>query len=182
VNFKWNSESYQSKSIKTNLIGKYNFANFLAALAIGNEFKVSPELMGRALEEYVPSNNRSQIQKTERNTLIVDCYNANATSMAAALQSFVETKSESKLAILGDMRELGVISGEEHQKVIDFLKKNQINAFLVGSEMSKIQCEYPKFENADELIEEGLLSKVSDTVILIKGSRGIRLEKLISYL
>ena len=182
VNFKWNSEHYQSKSIKTNLVGKYNFSNFLAALAIGNEFNVNPELMDAALAAYIPSNNRSQIQKTERNTLIVDCYNANATSMAAALQSFAETSAVTKLAILGDMRELGAISNEEHQKVVDFLQKHQINAFLVGAEMTKTKSDFPTFENADSLIDKDLLSTLTDTTILIKGSRGIRLEKLIPHL
>lgn len=182
VNFKWKSAATESPAITTNLVGKYNFINFLCAVCIGNYFKVPAVDMNAAIAEYVPSNNRSQVQKTERNTLVVDCYNANPTSMMAALKSFVQMEADSKVAILGDMLELGQISDEEHQKIADFLHANEIKAFLVGSEMGKVNSSLQKFENAQDLIDHSVLRDVTNAVVLLKGSRGIKLESLIAHL
>ena len=182
VHFKWRTKNYESGVIDSNLVGKYNFTNFLCAAAVGNYFGVEQTKIGEAIANYKPSNNRSQVQKTNRNTLIVDCYNANATSMKAALDSFVEMDSNSKIAILGDMLELGDISQVEHQKVADFLRENNLDAILVGKEMSKVASNLRKFSNVDELIQSNLLSEIKDSAVMLKGSRGIRLEHLIVHL
>ncbi len=181
VRFKWEAVNYKSPILETQLIGKYNFTNFLSAIAIGVYFNVDNDKINKAIEGYKPSNNRSQITKTAKNTLIVDCYNANATSMKAALDSFAEMKGENKLAILGDMLELGDISAEEHQKIIAFLEKNQMDALLVGTEMSKTTTSLKKYPNWKALLEKEEISEISDSIILLKGSRNIKLEELIPH-
>ncbi len=182
VKFSWFANTYQSAILHTNLVGKYNFTNFLSAVAIGGYFKVNPDDICAAIENYVPSNNRSQVTKTDRNTLIVDCYNANATSMMAALESFVAMDGENKLVILGDMLELGEISQDEHQKIVDFLEKHKLNAFLVGTEMGKTKTKLPKFINWKALVDHENLKAIAEGNILLKGSRGIKLEELIALL
>jgi len=182
VNFRWSMKDYQSPELRTNLVGRYNFTNFLLAIAVGTYFGVEPERINQAISNYVPSNNRSQITKTERNTLIVDCYNANATSMKAALESFVEMNAERKLVILGDMRELGDISKAEHQKIIDFITANQLDAILVGDEMSNVAGNIMHFQTSKALNDSNKLASFENTLILLKGSRGIRLEEVIPSL
>ena len=182
VYFKWNSESFQSEIIKTNLVGKYNFTNFLCAAAIGNYFGVEPLKIGVALKDYVPSNNRSQVQKTSKNTLIVDCYNANATSMAAAIESFEEVETGPKLAILGDMLELGQISQEEHLKVIQQTEAARIKTIFVGAEFQKAISGQLHFQSVQDLLDSKVLKGIEDYTVLLKGSRGIQLEKLIETL
>lgn len=182
VSFSWSNDNYESPELDTHLVGRYNFTNFIAAICIGTYFDVEVEAINSAIENYVPSNNRSQVSKTDRNTLIVDCYNANPTSMKAALDSFLEMTSNNKLAILGDMLELGDISAEEHLKMVDFLKSNGLDAILVGKEMKKVQTDYKQYSNWEELVENESLDTLSNHLILLKGSRGIRLEELIQYL
>jgi UDP-N-acetylmuramoyl-tripeptide--D-alanyl-D-alanine ligase len=182
IRFKWQSKDYQSDEIQTNLVGTYNFTNFLLALALGVHFDVDKNKMSAAIANYEPTNNRSQVTKTQRNTLIVDCYNANATSMKAALESFVQVEGAKKLAILGDMRELGAISGEEHTKIVRFLEEHQLNALLVGEEFSKIDSIFPTFKDWKSLVDQFDLSFIDDSILLLKGSRGIRLEEVIPYL
>ncbi len=180
VNFTWTKGDFTSDLINSNLVGKYNFFNFLSAVSIGDYFGVEKEKIGQALAAYVPSNNRSQVTKTEKNTLIVDCYNANASSMRAALESFVEMDSEKKLVILGDMLELGEISEEEHLKVIEFVEQNGLQAIFVGAEFSKVL--ESSFKDYNAVLKTEMLDQISNTAILLKGSRGIRLENLIEYL
>jgi UDP-N-acetylmuramoyl-tripeptide--D-alanyl-D-alanine ligase len=182
VSFEWGDQNVTSKPITTNLVGRYNFINFLAAVSIGTYFKVEPQNINKALANYNPSNNRSQIEKTERNTLIVDCYNANATSMKAALDSFNDIEGDNKMAILGDMLELGDISNEEHQKIISILIEYKINALLVGEVFCSIPSEFKSYKNYKDLKSDQQLDKYSDRLILLKGSRGIRLEELIPFL
>jgi len=182
VTFNWKTPGYQSPDIDTNLVGRYNFTNFLAAIRMGLYFGVTAGEINKAIHEYVPSNNRSQVTKTGRNTLIVDCYNANATSMRAALESFVEMESNDKLAVLGDMLELGDISQQEHQKVVDFLVDNKLNAYLVGTEMGKTEGPFKKYPTWSALTEGEALSTFEGKLILLKGSRGIKLEELIPRL
>lgn len=182
IHFKWRASNYESPVIASQLVGKYNFTNFLCAISIANYFQVEAEKIGKAIGDYQPSNNRSQVQKTAKNTLIVDCYNANATSMKAALESFVEMEASSKLAIVGDMLELGDISDEEHQKVADFLESNKISAILVGTEMTKVKSHNPTYTNVQELIDDGQLTELSSTTVLLKASRGIKLENLVDHL
>ncbi|NOQ74328.1 MAG: UDP-N-acetylmuramoyl-tripeptide--D-alanyl-D-alanine ligase [Crocinitomix sp.] len=182
VQFSWLTGGYQSKPLNTQLVGKYNFTNFLSAIAIGAYFKVDADDICAAIENYTPSNNRSQVTKTKRNTLIVDCYNANATSMMAALESFVAMEVENKLVILGDMLELGGISLVEHQKIINFVEQHNLKGLLVGEEMEKTKTSLPKFINWNALVTNGKLEDLTNTFVLLKGSRGIQLEELISYL
>jgi UDP-N-acetylmuramoyl-tripeptide--D-alanyl-D-alanine ligase len=182
VSFSWNFMETKSRELKTNLVGRYNYTNFLLAVTVGLHFKVKESLINEALEFYTPSNNRSQVTKTDRNTLIVDCYNANATSMMAALESFVAMDGENKLVILGDMLELGEISQIEHQKIVDFVERHQLNAFLVGTEMGKTNTELPQFKNWKTLVDEQDLMAITESSILLKGSRGIKLEELIGFL
>lgn len=182
VNFKWSYGEYQSPELSSNLVGRYNFVNFLLAAAVGCYYEVAPEQINEALKNYVPSNNRSQVTRTDRNTLIVDCYNANATSMMAALESFNEIEHPKKFAILGDMLELGDISEEEHQKIHDYLLAHHIYAVLVGNEFSSIDSEYDTYKDVAAVTEDLDLNAVKDSLILLKGSRGIKLEQLIEEL
>jgi UDP-N-acetylmuramoyl-tripeptide--D-alanyl-D-alanine ligase len=180
VELKWKSADYSSPIIQTNLVGKYNFLNFLAAITFGTIFKVENEKINEAISNYVPTNNRSQVQKTERNTLIIDCYNANPSSMRLALESFKEIKHPNKLAILGDMFELGLESELEHKKIIDYCVENEIQFLTVGSFFKK-QNSYG-FADTSETIERIKSKELSNNLILLKGSRGIALEKIIEFL
>ena len=166
-------------NVNTHLIGSYNIYNMLAAATIGLHFGVSEEQVDHALANYIPSNNRSQLTITSSNKLIVDTYNANPTSMNAALLNFRDMKVSPKMAILGDMRELGEVSAEEHKKVVDFLKQTDItNVWLVGSEFAKTDCDYRKFENVDLVKQEIAVNPPKGEYILIKGSNGIKLFQL----
>ena len=119
ISFKWKSGNGEWHTVETKLIGDYNIANLLAAVAVGIKFNVPETDICEALRDYVPSNNRSQLKQTEHNTLIIDAYNANPTSMHAALKNFAELHAANKMVILGEMRELGAESEEEHQKLLD---------------------------------------------------------------
>lgn len=187
VHFTWNEkpfagDQYTSPEVKSHLVGNYNFTNFLAAICIGRYFNVTPQAINEALSSYVPSNKRSQIETTKRNTLIVDCYNANATSMMAALQNFVAIPHEKKLAILGDMLELGPISKEEHQKIADYLADKNVDVILVGKEFGSTETAFKKFNYVSELLAEKSLPRVNDHLVLVKGSRGIKLELVLAEL
>lgn len=176
----WQFENYQSPELKTNLIGEYNYYNFLAAICVGKVFNVGNETINEAITNYQPGNHRSQVIDTECNRLIVDCYNANPSSTKAALDSFIQIKHKNKMVILGDMLELGEESLKSHQEINELLLKNQLNGFLIGNEYGKINSQIPQLENVHQLIE--LLKKqpkINDFVILLKGSRGIQLEKLL---
>jgi UDP-N-acetylmuramoyl-tripeptide--D-alanyl-D-alanine ligase len=166
--------------INTQIIGTYNFINCLAATCVGNYFKVEEELIKLALENYVPDMNRSQLVKTKKNTIILDAYNANPNSMKAAIENFAGYKAEKKMLLLGDMFELGEYSAEEHQKLVDLLKENKFeDVILVGEEFSKLPGkDYTRFKTTAEgriYLEK---MNVTDTTILIKGSRGMKMEIL----
>ena len=183
LSFSWKNQSTGSNApvhnVNTHLIGSYNIYNMLAAATIGLHFGVSEEQVDHALANYIPSNNRSQLTITSSNKLIVDTYNANPTSMNAALLNFRDMKVSPKMAILGDMRELGEVSAEEHQKVVDFLKQTDItNVWLVGSEFAKTDCNYRKFDNVDLVKQEIAVNPPKGEYILIKGSNGIKLFQL----
>lgn len=182
VNFVWSENNQSYPEIKSNLVGAYNLDNFLSAICIGRFFNVSAESISQALTSYSPSNKRSQVEKTERNTLIVDCYNANATSMRAALENFVAIPHQNKLAILGDMLELGPISIEEHQKIADYVSDKKMEVILVGDEFGKINSEFQKFKTSDDLLKSEKLKSINNHLVLIKGSRGIKLETVIPEL
>ena len=179
LKFRWNHRQGGWHEVQTHLIGSYNVYNMLAAACIGIYFNVSEEDVSEALREYIPTNNRSQLEVTGSNKLIVDTYNANPTSMRAALENFRDMAVSPKMAILGDMRELGEVSGEEHQKIVDFLMENNIsNVWLVGEEFGKTKCHYRKFADVDEVKAEIAAHKPEGYYILIKGSNGIKLFQL----
>ncbi len=178
VEMKWKSDNYSSELISTKMIGKYNFYNFLAAITFGKTFDIEPEKINQAISEYTPDNKRSQVQKTKNNTLILDCYNANPSSMTSALESFSQIEHPNKIAIIGDMLELGIDSIKEHKKILDLTKKLNLNKITVGPIFESINTDELKFSNTFETTEYFKTSSIKDHLILLKGSRGIGLEKL----
>ena len=180
VELSYTTENYESPSITTKMIGNYNFYNFLVAIAFGQIFKVSNNLINEAISNYIPSNNRSQVLKTNNNLLIIDCYNANPSSMLAALESFLMLKEENKIAILGDMLELGEESKVEHKKILTFCFDNNLEFISVGPIFQSLNKE--GFNSIEDYKEIHSKNKLSEKTILLKGSRGIALENLIAYL
>ena len=180
--FEWTSEG-QSYRVQTHLIGSYNLDNALAAIAVGRYFGVDADDICRALSDYLPQNNRSQLMETGHNRLIVDAYNANPTSMMAALENFRRMQAEHKMVILGDMRELGEASLDEHRKVIGFLDECRFDrVLLVGPEFKKATSSYGHFEDVDEAVEALKADKPEGFTILIKGSNSLRLSRIPEYL
>ena len=181
--FNWQHGADGSNEVQTHLIGAYNFTNALAAVAIGRYFEVDDDSINQALSGYEPQNNRSQLQKTADNTLIIDAYNANPTSMMAALQNFQQMKAEHKMLILGDMRELGADSLAEHQRIVDFLKEAAFEkVILIGSQFESVQSDFITYPDVQGLIDEFSIRKPQGYTILIKGSNGIKLNSIVSYL
>ena len=168
--------------VHTHLIGAYNIDNLLAAIAVGINFGVERKQICHALENYEPTNSRSQLVQTERNRLVVDAYNANPSSMAAALENFQmmqANEGEKKMAILGDMRELGEASNEEHQRVVDLLRATGMDdVWLVGQEFGRTICVYRKFKDVDEVKTELQAHRLEGRLVLIKGSNGTHLYQL----
>lgn len=184
LTFEWrNGESGATHSVKTQLIGEYNFLNALAAITIGYYFGVSPAEINHAIEAYTPQNNRSQLKETADNTLIVDAYNANPTSMMAALENFRKMSVPNKMVILGDMKELGSDSKSEHQKAVDYLKESSFEeVILVGECFSETIHPFRSYPDVSKLIEALQKSKPKGMTILIKGSNGIKLIQAVDYL
>ena len=165
--------------VQTHLIGAYNIDNLLAAIAVGINFGVDRKQICAALENYVPSNNRSQMTVTEKNHLIVDAYNANPSSMMAALENFKLMQADNKMAILGAMRELGEVSQEEHQRIVDYLQTTDIKTvWLVGEEFENIRCDYPKFKDVEAVKAAIAEKQPAGHYILIKGSNSTKLFQL----
>jgi len=172
-----------SFDISSHLIGSYNAENVLAAVTIGSYFGVTNELIKKGLENYIPQNNRSQLTVTEHNKLVVDTYNANPTSMRAAILNFAQMEVDQKTLILGDMLELGDQSVVEHQNIVNLLQQNSFkNVLLVGTDFGKTQNPFPNFENVSRLIDYVTKNPLTNNYILIKGSRGIKLEKVLNCL
>lgn len=171
--------------LKSKLVGDYNFENVLAAACVGKYFEIDPIEIQNALAEYTPANNRSQLIAKAKNTIIMDAYNANPTSMLAALNNFANIKHEQKCIILGDMLELGEVSEEEHQKIVDFIDKQRFaETFLVGKHFNNTNSpkEKKKFENVELLSNYLKTQPIENKLVLIKGSRGIHLEKILELL
>ncbi len=181
LTIRWNN-----LSVKTQLVGNYNFYNVLAAISIGRYFNVSENKLISAIQEYVPKNNRSQFQQTANNKLIVDVYNANPVSMKLAIENFHKINAGNKLLLLGDLLELGNVSADEHQKILDLVKiLNFPKACFVGNEFyrfSKSNYPYRFFKTVDELNQYLTKEKIKEHTVLLKASRGIKLEKAIPYL
>lgn len=171
------------REVNTKLVGAYNADNVLAALCVGDYFGVERAAAIAAIEAYVPSNNRSQMQKTDRNVLIVDAYNANPSSMDAALTNFAGFEAPEKIALLGDMLELGETSVEEHSRIVERVKECGVRAYYVGEEFSKAGAS-PCFASSEELAEyiSSHRQEFTGAAILVKGSRGTRMERTLGCL
>ena len=179
LKFLWRHAAGEWREVQTHLIGSYNICNMLAAACIGLSFGLTQEQIDHALTNYIPSNNRSQLDITAHNKLIIDAYNDNPTSMMAALKNFRDMEVSPKMAILGDMRELGAVSDEEHQCVVDFLNESGLdNTWLVGEEFAKTRCNFRKFNNVEEVKAAIAEQHPEGYYILIKGSNGIKLFQL----
>ncbi|GHT72838.1 UDP-N-acetylmuramoyl-tripeptide--D-alanyl-D-alanine ligase [Bacteroidia bacterium] len=176
----------EKHEIATHLAGNYNLENVLAAVCVADYFGVGSAKISQAIQDYVPTNNRSQSQETQKNHLIIDAYNANPSSMQAALDNFLALSVRPKMVILGEMRELGIYSREEHQKLVERLVQNPIEqVFLVGESFQKIEnlpMKWRIFPKTADLIEHLQTVPVSGYHILVKGSRPNQLEKVIPYL
>ena len=176
--FEWEYEGV-SHEVNTHLIGAYNVKNALAAIAVGCRFGVSAEAICEALNGYIPSNNRSQLTETADNHLIIDAYNANPTSMMAALENFRLMEVQNKVAVLGDMKELGEGSLDEHRKIVAFLGECGFErVVLVGAEFGKANVgfeHYPDVEAVKTLFAE---NKPVGKFVLIKGSNSMKLAQL----
>ena len=180
IKLNWKYKNYESSDIQTKMLGKYNYYNFLAAITFGTFFKVNPIKINEAIAHYEPKNNRSEIQKTNKNTLIVDCYNANPSSMKSALESFALIHTSMKIAILGDMKELGNESEAEHQQVLSLCKDLKIDFFTIGDHFKALNNK--GFNSKSDFIYFLNKNEIIGKLILLKGSRGIGLEDLISHL
>lgn len=185
LKFRWREQDadagYTSEwlTVQTHLIGAYNLDNMLAAITIGYVNNIPFDKINHALENYVPTNNRSQLTETEHNHLIVDAYNANPTSMKAAIDNFRLMEVSPKMAILGMMGELGDVSQEEHQKIITLLEEAHFNeVWLVGSEFQKANSSFRTFANVDEVKATIAQQQPTGRYILIKGSNSTKLFQL----
>ena len=174
----WKAEGEtEEHPVQTHLIGAYNLPNVLAAIAVGHYFHVPAELIDQALESYIPHNNRSQLVRTADNVLIVDAYNANPTSMRAAIDNFHQMQADHKMLILGDMRELGTDSLALHQEIVDYLESCGFeDVVLVGTEFVATRHHYPTYPDAPTLITELRTHRPTGKTILIKGSNGLHLN------
>ena len=167
-------------SIQTNLVGSYNLPNLLAAVCVGRYFKVKDKKIKDALENYVPSNSRSQLIEKDGNKIILDAYNANPGSMKLAIENFAQMKGEKKILFLGDMKELGTESKAEHQTIVNLLNQyNWSNVILVGTNFGEIQSTYKHFENSQQASKWFKQEEIKDALILVKGSRSMEMEQVV---
>lgn len=185
VEMMWRASDEESwHTVQTNLIGAYNIANLRAAVTIGLHFGITPEQINHALETYKPTNSRSELRQVGSNRLIVDAYNANPSSMSAALTNFSFFEDKHKMVILGDMRELGAESLQEHKKIISKLAEMDLERiWLVGEEFEKAvsdlaNCEIVNFNSVDEVKAALKKEPISNFTILIKGSNSTKLHQL----
>ncbi|QNR84128.1 UDP-N-acetylmuramoyl-tripeptide--D-alanyl-D-alanine ligase [Pedobacter riviphilus] len=174
-----------SSSVKTNLTGSYNFENILAAICIGDFFDMSPEEINTGLSNYQPKNNRSQLTKTEKNTVICDFYNANPSSMTAALKNIAVLSADKKTAILGDMFELGPESPDQHELIAKQANESGLDQLIfIGKDFFIFKDNFKGtfFETPAEAATYLQENPVRDHLVLLKGSRGMKLESLLQYL
>ncbi len=172
-----------SLPVSGKLYGSYNFANMMAAAAVGCYFKVPATSIVEALQNYVPANNRSQQIKTAGNAIILDAYNANPVSMSTAINSFLEAGFKNECLILGDMFELGPTSPEEHQKIVDLLIQNQFRrVYLIGEEFHNTTNPFKTFATTGDAHNFFKANPITNKNILLKGSRGMHLETLLEVL
>ena len=178
--------TFNEITIHSHLIGIYNANNINAAITIGKFFEVPDELIKEAIEHYIPENNRSQLIQKNTNEIILDAYNANPSSMAAAIENFKQLDKENKIAILGDMFELGEESLVEHKKIVELLENNSnISTYFIGKDFyanHKSNNHFHFFENFENFANFFNENLPSSSLILIKGSRGMALEKTLTLL
>ena len=172
--------SYKNNIIKSNLIGDFQFSNIMLSICIGENFNILEENIKSSIQKYIPNNNRSQIIKTKENTLILDAYNANPSSMEAMLISFSKQNYLNKICILGDMLELGEYSLIEHQKIISLCKKLKIKSYFIGEEFHNVNNTI--FRTRKDFERKLNSDPIKGKMILLKGSRSIGLENLVEYL
>ena len=169
--------------ITTQLVGSYNFTNCCAAILIGKYFNVELDEIKKGIENYIPQNNRSQIIDKNGHHIILDAYNANPTSMKAALENFQQLKADYKVAFLGDMFELGKTAEKEHQEICNIATNmNFDQVFLIGENFFKTKSDCSKFKSFDHLKETLNNKTLKNATILIKGSRGMALERILDLL
>ena len=176
---------YKNKLIKSTIYGGYNFENICIAIAVGEYFDVGFEQIKKGIESYLPENNRSQITITDSNTLVLDAYNANPTSMKLAIESFCKTSYTNKMIIVGDMFELGKDSNKYHQEITDSLESiSDTKIYIVGKDFSKTNHskKIKSFPSTEELINNISKLNISNYSILIKGSRAMQLEKIVELI
>jgi UDP-N-acetylmuramoyl-tripeptide--D-alanyl-D-alanine ligase len=171
--------------VKTQLIGNYNLENVLAAASIGYYNGINPELIVSAIEKYVPKNNRSQFLKTAKNNLFLDAYNANPTNVDASVRNFASLEINNKYVILGDMLELGNYSESEHEKIIGLLQDHSFDKIILVGNIYislKVPDKFLQFRDVNELKNWLENNNIVNSNVLIKGSRGIQLEKVVGLL
>lgn len=174
---------YKKTILQTNLIGSYNYSNIAAAIAIGEYFKVPNATIKEAIESYVPKNNRSQIIETKTNKIILDAYNANPSSMKVALENFASLVDKPKTIILGDMFELGKDSQQEHQEIVNLANSLGFkNQYFVGEHFYQTKTDSQQFKTFDDFEKYIQKNPLKNQYILIKGSRGMRLERILDSL
>lgn len=179
------SVEWNGHKIDTQLVGDYNFENVMAAICIGTYFKVAANDIVEALSNYCPTNNRSQVVETGKNRVIMDAYNANPTSMSHAIKNFRNICKNDNMLILGDMRELGEESEQEHKNILELLKELRFeNVYLVGEEFSRVSenSGFSTFNDVEALIQHLASHPVSGKDILVKGSNSVHLNKTIDSL
>lgn len=182
LTFDWKQQG-KIHVVETHLVGAYNIDNVLAAVAVGRYFKIPAERISRAIAAYEPTNNRSQYKKTERNALIIDAYNANPTSMKAALDNFASLPVHPKAVVLGDMLELGKTSDELHSGIVRQLQAEAFDkVYLCGQHFARTADSFPSFTTTEELIAALRQDKLEGYHILIKGSHSMGLENVVELL
>lgn len=185
LTFRWQQPGQPSHQVRTQLIGDYNLPNMLAAIAVGLHFCITPQQINHALTTYTPNLGRSELRQTPTNTLIIDAYNANLTSMQAALQNFQNIQSHNPIAILGDMKELGAESTRAHQQILQqALNLNLTSLYLVGQEFTAVAAQTTAqcFPDVETLITHLKTHPITGATILIKGSNSTRLHHLPQFL
>lgn len=173
-------QGLDDKIIKTQLVGDYNLPNVLAAVTVGNTFKVDEKKIKSAIENYTPSNSRSQLVTKGTNKIILDAYNANPSSMKLAIENFAKLNAATKVLMLGGMAELGGESLNEHKTIVDLIKQNNWSqVVLVGGDFLKIQHPFLSFDNSSQAKNWWQQQNFENTHVLVKGSRSMQMEKIV---
>ena len=172
---------YNKIEISTNLIGEFQFENVMLAICVANYFKIDKKNIEKAISEYRPDNNRSQVIQTATNTVILDAYNANPSSMQKMIESFSKIKEQNKVCILGEMGELGKFSKKEHLNIIELVKELNLSTFYIGKEFVNLKKSnsFLTVEHFNKHVEK---NSIKNSIILLKGSRSVALEKVITQL